>query len=89
MNTPNRRALFEHYCASMSSFHHTPTFADYSAGIDAGMAYMQAEMDELKRQLVSLRYSQKTNDDGGNRLATLEALNKALIHTLSEINVGK
>ncbi len=89
MTTPNRRALFDHYCASMSSFHHVPTFADYSAGFDAGVAHMQAEIDGLKRQIVTLRYGQKTTDDAGNRIATLEALNRALIHTLSEINDGK
>ncbi len=89
MPSQNRHALFEHYCAQLSSFHHTPTFTDFSAGIDAGVAQMQSEIDALKRQIVTFRYGQKATDDAGNRIATLESLNRALIHTLSEINEGK
>lgn len=89
MHMPNRREQFEAYCESLSSFQHIPSFTDYSAGFDAGMAHMQNEVDELKRQIVSLRYGQKMSDEVGSRIATLEALNKALIHTLSEINGGK
>lgn len=89
MNTPNRHELFEHYCVSLSSFHHVPTFTDFSAGFDAGMAHMQSEIDELKRQIVTFRYGQKATDDTDSRVATLETLNRALIHTLNEINGDK
>jgi hypothetical protein len=89
MHIPNRREQFENYCESLSSFQHVPSFTDYSAGYDAGVAHMQNDIDELKRQLVSLRYGQKPTDESGNRIATLETLNRALIHTLSEINGGK
>lgn len=89
MNIQDKRTLFEHYCASQTSFHHTPAFTDYSAGYDAGIAHMQHEINALKQQIVTFRYGQKVTDDAGNRIATLESLNRALIHALSEINEGK
>lgn len=86
MNTANKHELFEHYCAAQPTFHRNPSFTDYAAGFDAGAAHMQSELDALKRQNISLRYGQKLTGDAENRITTLEALNKALIHSLSEIN---
>ncbi len=89
MSTSDKRELFENYCQSQPSFHRNPSFTDFSAGFDAGVVHMHNEIDALKRQIVSLRYGHKTMDGAESRIATLEALNKALIHALSEINEGK
>ena len=88
MITADRRRQFEHYCETQSSFHQTPSLNDFSAGFDAGVAHMQSEIDALKRQILSLKYGHKSADGYDGRIATLESLNKALIHALSEINAG-
>lgn len=86
MHTIEKREKFDHYCETQSSFNHTPVFTDFSAGFDAGMAHMQNETDVLKRQIVTLRYAQKSSECIDSRIATLESLNRALIHALAEIN---
>lgn len=88
MITADRRKQFEHYCETQSSFHQNPSLTDFSAGFDAGMAQMQSELEALKRQILSLKYGNKSAEGAEGRIATLEALNKALIHALSEINSG-
>jgi hypothetical protein len=88
MITADRRKLFEHYCETQTSFHQTPSLTDFSAGYDAGVAHMHSELDALKRQILSMKYGHKSADGTEGRIATLEALNKALIHALSEINAG-
>ena len=88
MITADIRRQFEHYCGTQSSFHQTPSLNDFSAGYDAGVAHMQNEVEALKRQILSLKYGNKSADGADSRIATLEALNKALIHALSEINGG-